>query len=95
MITVASLRNRKTEIRGCCRLPEVDIVEPRRSCAAVFPLGDLWIPPGPWKTQTTRFPPPLGRRELRAAHRLHRSCDISLPEQENRIQSRATVTKEA
>jgi len=37
----------------------------------VFPIG-LWILPEPWKTQTPRFPPFLGRRAPRAAHRLHR-----------------------
>ena len=32
----------------------------------------LWIPPDPWKTQMTRFPPVLGRRTTRAVHRPHR-----------------------
>src|SRR5207245_11199126 len=29
----------------------------------------LWILPEPWKTQKTRFPPLLGRRSRRAAHK--------------------------
>src|SRR5207249_6888487 len=37
--------------------------------------GELWILPEPWKTQKARFPPLLGRRSLRADHRLHRPCD--------------------
>ena len=58
MITVASLRKEKTRIGGCRRSTEVEIIEPHRSYAAVSP-GDLWILPGPRKTHTTRFPPPL------------------------------------
>ena len=38
-------------------------------------LGGLWILPDLRKTPTTRFPQVLGRRQRRAAHRLHRPGD--------------------
>ena len=83
MITVASLRKSKTESRGSCGSPNVEIVDPRRSCAALFVPRDLWILPGLRKTLTPRFPQALGRRKPRTAHRLHRPCYISLTANEN------------
>ena len=39
---------------------------------------DLWILTALRKTPTTRFPPILGRRQQRAAHRLNRLYSITL-----------------
>ena len=52
-------------------MPEVEIVEPVPSCEVLIGPTGLWILPDLWKAPRARFPQVLGRRQRRAAHRLH------------------------
>ena len=41
----------RVESHGSHRLPDVTIVDSRRSCASIFARAGLWILPEAWKTR--------------------------------------------
>lgn len=99
MTTVASLRPR------CGGMPRVVPCPPRRSWGILGPRlasRGPWILPEAWKTPATlserprpweAFPTPPWTA-LRAAHRLHRPSQRSLPHGKRRIIPAVTAAKE-
>ena len=57
------MRTESPEIPPTHTSPHGEIVAPARFYEVAFEETGLLILPGLWKTQTARFPQPLGRRE--------------------------------